>query len=173
MLRPFLHLALGALASILAWHIAAFAAYSVIRPSDSLSGLLYAAIVLSLAAGAGGWVVYALHKRFSWTWPHLPRTVGWALIGAYLITWVFGVPAIQTRDTRFSIERWNRNKALGRDVHKSPSVYVVAALPIAPGLVLSYQAVTIGPLDGWEAWTLHLWYGWGAAELYDLTLAQY
>jgi hypothetical protein len=170
MIHPFRDLALGLLASIATWYGAAFTVHSFLRPTDSLAGILYVLIVLSMAAGVGSWVLFALRKRAAWTWPNVPRPVAWGLVGSYLITWVFGIPATETRDTRLTIARWSHNKALGREVHDSPTVQDVAALPIAPGLILSYHAFVTGPLDGWEGWTLHLWYGWGVIELYDLTL---
>jgi hypothetical protein len=62
------------------------------------------------------------------------------------------------------------NREAGYDVHDIPSVDVVAGLPVLPGLILTYEGVGVGPLDGWDGWALHVWYGFGVKGVYDLTL---
>ena len=166
-MRPFAHLALGAAAALVTFYVAAFGI-----PHDSpVIALLYASAVIALSGLAGWLVIRKLRQRSPWPLLHVPRW-GWGLLlTAYAATWAFGVPAAQVHDQRIAAGRWSHNRAAGYDVHETPSVSVVAGFPIIPGLIVSYQYIEIGPLDAWQGWTLHLWYGWGVAELWDLTLA--
>jgi hypothetical protein len=176
-MRPATQLGIGVAAAFLTFCLTAFLLNSLAFQLASALGsyptfidVVYALAVVTVSLGVGLLVVRALRRRRPWAPLRLPRW-GWiTLISAYLVTWVFGVTAAQAHDQNIAAERWKHNRSKGYEVHDTPSVNVIAAFPLVPGVTLSYQWVGVGPLDGWQGWVVHVWYGWGVTELHDLTL---
>ena len=92
------------------------------------------------------------------------------MIIAYAVTWIIGIPAAQTYDGRLAARWWNRNRVAGYETHATPTSGWVASVAVAPGLIVSYQFMGVGPLDGWDGWVVHMWYGLGVRRIFDLTL---
>ena len=172
-MKPVAHLALAAAATAATFYVAAFGRNSLpLGHYDNSPAFdrLYAMAVIALTGFVAWFVMRKLRRRSPWALPRLPRWA-WALIfAAYGVTWVVGVPAVQTHSQELAVDWWHRNRRAGYEASDTPSATLVAGLPIVPGLILTYQEFAVGPLDGWGGWTLHLWYGWGVAPIWELSL---
>jgi hypothetical protein len=105
-----------------------------------------------------------------------PRGRGWRrlvislAIAAYLFTWAFGVPAVQTSLDAHTVtaykhmkEQWPQEVREGHPYMKS---YV--SLPILPGLILTYYECQYARLAGLGGWRVHLWWLTGVKEIFCL-----
>jgi hypothetical protein len=90
----------------------------------------------------------------------------------YILTAVFGVPAIQSDETAWAVGEYKRvrDSAPHRVFDQHPYIRSFAAVPVAPTLVLSYHEYQLDGLYGLGAFELHLWYGVGTRSLWCLPL---
>jgi len=106
-------------------------------------------IVFYLAARLIGWRMNILSGM-----RRLPRWFLIVIVIAYIFTWVFGVPAVQTATNADAVEKYKHGKEYGSqrvwDTH--PWIRTSAAFPIFPGLVLSYHEYQVAGLYGWGGW---------------------
>lgn len=90
------------------------------------------------------------------------------IIALYIITWLFGVPAAQTYETRIIISRYKvisfSNQKLSDDPNY-PAFKSYMAFPILPGFILLRQDGQAANLDGYGAWALYLWLGFDTKRL--------
>lgn len=117
-------------------------------------------------------------KRRGWLdalWP--PRT--WAhraavavLVAGYVLTAALGGPAVQTASTSWEISEYKRLKAMKSPLvgDKHPYIATYAALPLAPGLILTYQEYQLDGLYGFGGYRLYFWYGAGVKTLTELPM---
>jgi hypothetical protein len=102
----------------------------------------------------------------------LPRWLLVIIVIAYTLTWVFGVPAVQTATNADAVEKYKHEKEYRSqrvwDTH--PWIRTSAAFPIFPGLVLSYHEYQVAGLYGWGGWELHVWYLTGVKSIVGLTV---
>jgi hypothetical protein len=102
----------------------------------------------------------------------LPRWFIVVIAIAYIFTWAFGVPAVQTAANSKAVDLYKYDKAAGdrrvSDAH--PRIRTYVAFPIVPGLILSYHEYQVAGLHGWGGWELHLWYLTGVKSICGLTV---
>jgi hypothetical protein len=88
---------------------------------------------------------------------------------AYVLTGIVGAPAAQNSQTAWAIAESQRD---GRTAPKGlPRMETYLAVPVLPGLIVSYYGYTIGPIHGLEGWGLFAWYGMGVKQLGELPLS--
>ena len=94
------------------------------------------------------------------------------ILAGYFLTIVFGIPAVQTHTDRWAISEYKRLKASGSplvwDIH--PYIATYAALPIVPGVILTYHEYQLDGKYGFGGFQLFVWYGWGVIELPSIPL---
>ena len=169
-MRPLTHVATGVVLAVMAWFVAATVLNTGFLPQTQFGGALYALAVLLIAAGVGWFAIRLLRKRWPWTAPAVPSWARITIGVAYLLTWVLGVPAVQNHETELRIRQWDVRKSAGNsEVHQVPSIHFTAAVPLAPGVILSHTWVGIGTMEGWDRWILHFWYG-DVVEIGDFIL---
>ena len=74
----------------------------------------------------------------------------WPLITSYIITWVFGLPAIQSANTDYAIDefgKWNRGGQITEEYY-GPSTRTIFSFPILPFVGLSYYEYQAAGLVG-------------------------
>ena len=159
-------------AGFVAWVAAQFvlSTLSLPRPGDGPLVTLYVLSCLGAAVAATWGTLKTLRRRGAYT----PLTlVPWAkrvLVGAYLLTWAFGAPAAQSEVTRFAIDEYKRMQASRPDevFPSHPWINFTAAIPIAPCVVVTYHEYQLAGLYGFGGWGLHIWYGFGARQVFGL-----
>jgi hypothetical protein len=142
------------------------------RASVPIFVVLTAGIPFVLTALLGVWC----HRR-GWLPTVLPasrwrRPLVYCVVGAYSVTAIFGVPAVQTDTNMWAVEEYKRLKAAGSyrvwEVH--PYIATYAALPIAPGVVLVYHEYQLGGLYGFGGYELYVWYAVGVKSVLTFPL---
>jgi hypothetical protein len=100
------------------------------------------------------------------------RAAAWGLAIGYASTAVFGVPAVQSDQTAWAVAEYKRVKERSpqRVFEQHPYIRSFAALPAAPGVVLSYHEYQLDGLYGLGAFELSVWYGVGTRSLGCLPL---
>ena len=96
--------------------------------------------------------------------PFLRQTMFGGLLGLYLITWAFGVPAVTTSLFRRDLARY-KSSALITDPDYRRHYPVITAsfgVPLLPGIVLVYYESQLGGQSGAGGWHLFAW--WGLSE---------
>jgi hypothetical protein len=100
-----------------------------------------------------------------------PRWLLIVIVTAYIFTWVFGVPAVQTATNAAAVEKYKYEKEYRSqrvwDTH--PRIRTSAAFPLLPGLIVSYHEYQVAGLYGWGGWELHVWYFTGVNSIFRLT----
>jgi len=162
----------------------AFAVYLAFAPplSDFDGEPLYAAVALVIGAGlsialacyAARSVIRAVaispdgrpHPRFA------VRAAAFAVLLGYAITSIFGVPAVQsalTADALSAYKAARHDRAGSGDVWPvHPVIRLKAALPLLPGIILSYHEYQVASLNGWGGWEVHVWFGGPPKSVYRL-----
>lgn len=136
---------------------------------------VYVAIQISLPAAAATWMWRTLSRQMDVT-PRQPlrmHQVSWGLIAvAYAITAIFGSPAVQSQSTRWAVSECKRLKATGssRVFEQHPYIRTYAAVPIAPGVIVSYHEYQLDGLYGFGGFDLSVWYVVGAKSLGGIPL---
>jgi hypothetical protein len=105
--------------------------------------------------------------------PARTHQITWGLIaGAYAITAIFGSPAVQSESTRWAVSEYKRVKATGssRVFEQHPYIWTYAAVPIAPGVIVSYHEYQLDGLYGFGGFDLSIWYVVGAKSLGGIPL---
>ena len=97
------------------------------------------------------------------------------LVTAYILTWAVAVPGVQSENTRWAIEEYKKLYGLdsgvgGRVRGTDPQIRTFLAVPVLPGVVLSYHEYQLADLYGWRGWDVHFWYGNGVVRLLSMPL---
>lgn len=95
------------------------------------------------------------------------------LLALYAISWIFGAPAVQTAETRITISRYKAIASVSPTLAKDPNFPAFAthaAFPILPGVILLRQDGAAANLDGYGAWVVYVWYGFGSKRLMSYRL---
>lgn len=94
------------------------------------------------------------------------------LVAAYVMTWAFGAPAAQSHQAAWAVGEYKRLKASGSPLvwDSHPYIQSYAAVPVAPGLLLTYHEYQLDGLYGFGGFDLYLWYGVGVKSLAHLPL---
>jgi hypothetical protein len=91
---------------------------------------------------------------------------------AYLFTWIFGVPAVESFLTAREIKEYKRMRDTGAqrvwDAH--PYIKFYASFPILPGIIVTHHEFQLAGLYGWGGWDIHLWYVGGVKRLMGVGL---
>ena len=100
------------------------------------------------------------------------RSAAWGLAVGYALTAVFGVPAVQSDQTAWAVAEYKRvrERSPQRVFEQHPYIRSFAALPAAPGVVLSYHEYQLDGLYGLGSFELSLWYGVGTRSVWCLPL---
>jgi hypothetical protein len=119
-----------------------------------------------------------LNRKGWWAWWQAavprpwPRVLTVVLITGYVFTIVFGLPAVQTQTDSWAVSEYKRLKASGsvRVWPSHPYIATYLAVPVLPGLVLTYHEYQLDGLYGFGGFQLSLWYGTGVAEVASLPM---
>jgi hypothetical protein len=171
LLRRALAYAGAALAGAAAWVGAQFVSTSLeLYPGTEVQSVLYVVISVAATAGAIWGTLRWLRKRGAYSPILVSSKVRRIVVVAYLLTWAFGAPAAESEVTGFAVAEYKRMQASGRDrvFPSHPWIKFTMALPLAPGLVLTYHEYQLAGLYGWGGWGLHIWYGVGARQIAGL-----
>jgi len=93
-------------------------------------------------------------------------------ITLFMITWLFGAPAVQTYSHDEDIKLYNSAVASGHSMLNKPypGSDISACFPLFPGILACYKEYQFGPVWGWAGWELHGWYIFGSKRLYSYTI---
>jgi hypothetical protein len=86
--------------------------------------------------------------------------LGVALVAlAYLVTWAFGVPSVQSALENEAWQTWKRLEARNHapELQIYPFIRTYLAFPPLPFLVVTYHEYQVAGLHGWGGWQLHVW----------------
>jgi hypothetical protein len=131
-------------------------------------------VVVGVPTGAAVWVSRWVRRRWhlAATSSKSARVVWWVVGAAYAITAVFGVPAAVSAQHGWAVQEYKRIRAAGErgvwDAH--PYFWTYAAVPVAPGIVLTYHEYQLAGLYGLGTFELTLWYAAGTKSLGTLPL---
>ncbi len=92
---------------------------------------------------------------------------------AYLVTWVFGVPAVVSHNDRWVVDEFKRvvSRNEGHDVLPSnPWFHTFAAFPVLPCVVVSVRAYQVAGRYGWGGVQADLWWPGGIRPWFKITL---
>jgi hypothetical protein len=150
------------------------AAWSEIMPPQLPQAAVPLYVIVQLGVPiASAWAVrHALRKRWGGAAKPAPRPV-WqsralvVLVVGYALTVFFGLPAVQSDQTAWAVDEYKRVRDHGsrRVFEQHPYIRSFAAIPVAPGFVLSYHEYQLDGLYGLGAFQLYLWYGTGTKSL--------
>jgi hypothetical protein len=137
---------------------------------------VYLLLVIGVPMGVAFWIARVLQRQWCSTGQsvrhlhhHVLRS---ALIAAYAVTAVFGVPATLSQQHSWAVAEYNRIRATGSPLawDAEPYIHSYAAIPVVPGVVLSYHEYQLAGLYGFGGLELSLWYGIDVKPLYSLAL---
>jgi hypothetical protein len=91
------------------------------------------------------------------------------LIVAYLLTWMFGVPSVQSSLTNDAVAAYKKMRtSYPQEVSDGhPYVKSYVAFPVLPGLIVTYHEYQVAYLYGFGGWEWHLWYLTGAKPIFS------
>ncbi len=134
--------------------------------------LLQVAVMIAVAVGLAFIAARAtgrsLARRYGISdslWPS--RRIRIVLVAAYLITWAFGIPAVQSSLDAAAVSAFKRVNE-GRPINLEsahPWFESFVSFPLLPGVVATYHESQIAMLSGWGGWRVHVWYGLGVREV--------
>lgn len=89
------------------------------------------------------------------------------IAAAYLFTWMFGVPLVQTSLANETVAAYKQMKvSYPQEVSDShPYMKSYMAFPILPGLIVTYHEHQLAYLSGFGGWLVHIWYFTGAKAI--------
>lgn len=93
---------------------------------------------------------------------------------AYILTWLAGVPAVQSSNTDWAIKR---SSPVPADLHPQgielhyPHIRTFSSFPIIPFVVMTHHRYQVGILWGWEGLDFHLWYVAGIKRIFRITMS--
>jgi hypothetical protein len=145
-------------------------------PEWSVPLFLLALCALPLAGGVAvvrvlrpKWLARAEGRTGPSPWTRIVIRAG---VAAYILTAVFGAPAVQSDQTTWAVTEYKRLKASGSkrvwDAH--PYIRTYAAIPVVPGVILSYHEYQLDGLYGFGGFELTLWYAVGTRPIADFPL---
>lgn len=101
--------------------------------------------------------------------PPARRWYGWGrwIVAAYVLTAIFGGPAVQSESTRWAVSEYKRVKATGspRVWDSHPYLRTYATVPVAPGVLVTYHEYQLDGLYGFGGFELSIWYIAGVRSL--------
>ena len=137
---------------------------------------LFLIVALGVPLAAGCWIAKVMGRR--WQLGRIRDAVApyrWlcrAVALAYLATVVFGIPATLSHQNAWAVAEYKRLRATGTsmvwDAH--PYIHTYAALPVLPGLIISYHEYQLAGLYGAGTLELTVWYGAGVATIGGLPM---
>ena len=126
---------------------------------------VYALVHLAIPVVAAAGVAFSL--RAWWPWPvSLPAVTGrrrWLsgiLAGGYALTACVGVPTVQTDLTDMALREYSFEREY-RESDSPLTSRAFMAVPLLPGVVVTYYEYQAGGLNGRGGFYLYLWYGTG------------
>jgi hypothetical protein len=164
--------------------IAAVIAFSLVQFGAQLLDLTYPgapiwseiiAVLLSVAAliSAGVYTARRLwpeNQSEARSWANVKKIFLVTILAGYFLTWVFGVPAVQTNISEFSINQYKRihsNDGI-RISDGYPRIRILASFPLLPGLTAVCHEYQLANVNGWGGWDVHVWYMVGVKRLFSL-----
>ncbi len=132
-------------------------------------------LAVGLPSALGVWVARRLGRRWATEARRRqrPRWLAWPIVAAYVVTGVFGVPAAISRQNTWAVAEYKRVHGEGPcsvwDCHL-PYIWTYGAVPVLPGLIVSYREYQLAGLYGLGAFELTLWYGTGTKSLGELPI---
>jgi hypothetical protein len=129
--------------------------------------LLYLAAALGLPTVASAWVASRLAKRAldsptQGRVDRLWRWLKWPVLAGYVLTAAFGCPLVHNSLGRSMLAGHVALQMLPRCM---PEVDTYVAVPLLPGVVLSYSESTSGCGTMWGAFLVHVWDGGAVRRL--------
>ena len=91
----------------------------------------------------------------------------------YLLTWVFGVPAVVSHNDQWVVGEYKRvvsEKKRDDVLPSSPGFFTFAAFPALPGVVLSARAYQVAGRYGWGGVQADVWWPGGVWHWFAVTL---
>jgi hypothetical protein len=150
-----------------------------VRPGNVNESLipLYLLAQVGVPAATAAWIARRLRRRWNpvstatAAWSRKQRAL-WALGAAYGLTAVFGVPLVQSDQTQWAISEYKRihNGSPIRAEEGLPRARCFAAIPVIPGLILTYHEYQVGGVYGLGTFELYGWYGVGSKSIAQLPL---
>ena len=114
-------------------------------------------------------VAWLVGCRFSRRWARgtdsppsrLPKALVWAMVAGYVLTAIIGVPATQSRRDAWAVSEYKRVSAEGSRPAGAdyPYIRTYVAIPVLPGVIVSYHEYQLDGLYGLGAFELAVWYG--------------
>jgi hypothetical protein len=100
------------------------------------------------------------------------RAIQRVLVIGYVLTAVFGVPSAISRQNAWAVAEYKQMRAGGSptvwDAH--PYIWAYGAVPVLPGVILSYHEYQVGGVYGLGTFELAVWYGVGSKSLGELPI---
>jgi hypothetical protein len=93
--------------------------------------------------------------------PRWKRTSHYVFLALFLLTWLFGAPAVQSSLHERAIRYYLEAQEQGRGFENraiAPYVMTAVCFPVFPGILVSYHEYQVGPLWGSGGWYVHVWY---------------
>lgn len=94
------------------------------------------------------------------------RTV---VVALYLITWSFGVPSVNRSQMATALGAYTTH-AVPDAANDGPYVNLAFAVPLLPGVIVSYHEYQVTLLNGWGGWEIHWWYLIGNSRITRITV---
>jgi hypothetical protein len=99
--------------------------------------------------------------------PRVPRGLLRVFLAAYLVTAIFGTPAVQTDTSTWAIGEYKRLREAGspRLWPAHPYIATYLAVPLLPGIIITYHEYQLNGLYGFGGFQVYAWYGLGVRTL--------
>ena len=138
-------------------------------------------VYLLIQVGIPATVAVSLGRRLARRWRpeaalrprwHHKTPARWALAVCYGLTLAFGVPFVQSEQVDWAISEYKRGHE-GTVLHAGPGlprIRCFAALPLLPGVILTYHEYQVGGVYGLGTFELYGWYGVGSKSFAQFPL---
>ncbi len=97
------------------------------------------------------------------------RRAAAVVVGAYLVTWILGVPAVQSEILRDCLAQYKiAQKIMPTQVSDAdhPQLKFYFACPLLPGLIMTYSETAVALMAPGGEWSLYGWYFKGVKKLW-------
>lgn len=122
------------------------------------------------AVGVARWLGRRWNLSFVVPDTELGNRLKRVLIWAYLATAVFGVPATLSHQNAWAVGEYKRLHADGGTWASHPYIQSYLAIPVLPGVIVSYHEYQLAGLYGFGGFEVTVWYGAGVKSLWVLPL---